>query len=156
MTGLDIDILVDCLIKSLRIKKMEKEIKSKCCGADYTIVPPDYKGRNMACEKCMKPFEVDSFNVEEESWEKEWNELRSTVIVTKDSTPYNSIIDISAMEKRDIDFIKDLREKDKEGIIKMCEGMKKYPYKGISDEPDMDILIYNQALQEIISKINNK
>lgn len=51
-------------------------------------------------------------------WEQKWSNSRSEVILAKESTQFEQIIDVSAMEKRDIDFIKNVDQRAKEEAIK--------------------------------------
>lgn len=61
----------------------------------------------------------------EEKWKAEWNLTRNEVILAKESNDQEQIIDMSAMERRDIAFIENLLEQERR---RMSDEVKKLGY----------------------------
>lgn len=110
---------------------------------------------------CLSHFiPVDSFNVEEE-WIKEFEHLLYEF--ADSSTDRDGNVDMVGSSNFDIgsksikSFISHLREKDKERIIKIIQELRSpFLSPNITSEGSNLDRVYNQALEDIISKINNK
>lgn len=80
----------------------------------------DFNGTCYYCHRDMLEKPTSSL-----PWEERWRIDRNVVFVSKDSTPMNQIIDISAKEEYDIQLIKSfLTEKEAEVRAKTLEKIK--------------------------------
>lgn len=110
------------------------------------------KGIDCTCPDCDS---VDSFNVEEESWET--TDLFSQISELRHYRDHeDNLVHCNCNDEifwqKIFNFISHLREKDKEGIIKMCEEMKRHIAK--RDDPLHYSDTYNQALEDIIERLS--